>query len=139
MTADRDRSPLALYGAGRSPGSGLTDGQLGELERLLVADVEARSAQTRQIRELRRRLCAPTGGRDAVRAMLDDRLAEAIAEFSSAARALRAIDRPSYGLCSRCQERIGFAVLQRAPATTRCTRCTRTTGPPGEARHPERP
>lgn len=124
MTAERPRRAPALYCACHNPGSGLTDTQLGELERLLVADIEALATDARRIRELRRRLCVPTSGRDAVRAMLDTCLAATRSDFSSAARALRTIDAPGYGLCAACNARIGFETLQRAPAGTWCQRCT---------------
>lgn len=124
MTADRRRLAQTLYCACHNPGSGLTGAQLDELERLLVTHLEALAAQARGIRELRRRLCTPTRERDAVRTMLDARLAATRAEFSATAHAHRAIGAPGYGLCIECEARIGFEALREAPAATWCRTCT---------------
>lgn len=123
MTADRPRPGPTLYCACHNPGSGLTGAQLDELERLLVDQLESLAAQTRRIRELRRRLCTPTRERDAVRTMLDARLAATREEFSAAAHAHRCIGAPGYGLCIQCGARIGFATLKQAPATDQCQIC----------------
>ena len=94
MIADRRGAARILYCPCHNPGSGLTDIQLNELEAHLLSNIEALSAQAHRIRELRRRLCPPTNDRDAVRAMLDERLAGTRAEFSATARVLLACRRP---------------------------------------------
>lgn len=116
-------------------GSGLSDAQLDEVERRLVARMEALAAQARDLRELRRRLCPPTGGVDAVCRMLDSHIEANRTQFSSAAAALRTIGDEGFGRCADCGSPIGFARLERAPSATRCPPCG-TARPSQLRRHP---
>jgi len=123
MTADQKSHGRALYCASTNSGSGLTGAQIDELERVLVTCIEVLSERARRIRELRRRLCTSTRGRDVVRTMLDDRLAATRDEFAAVVRAHRAIGAAGYGVCARCNTPIGFTALLEAPARTHCQAC----------------
>jgi RNA polymerase-binding transcription factor DksA len=132
MAADRRRLALTLSCACHDPGSGLTGAQLDELESLLTTHLEALAAQARRVRELRRRLCTPPRACDAVRMMLDARLAATREEFATTVEAHRAIGAAGYGLCIQCHARIGFVALKQAPAATRCRTCAQTPIHPDE-------
>jgi len=118
----RHRGP-ARPGTRDRAGSDLSDTQLDEVERRLVARIEGLEAQARDLRELRRRLCPPTGAVDAVRRMLDVHLEANRLQFSAAVAALHGIGDERFGRCADCGSPIGFVALERDPSATRCPTC----------------